>query len=845
MNNLQEKIYTYFERDPKLRVLFIFDNGFKKDELHNLEWAEGYRYVEFDGCWFTAKYNFDHEWANDKVVFVLQQGSPVEHKHLKESFPLMDILVANTEYHDLDYMAFIHQYNLPENLATFVSKNISLLQTEKFLKLFAVDFQDGTFTEEKANRGFISSFLNSSLILDWNTIFVRLFLLAKDENKLGDFFKRINTCFTAKNELGKKVNDIFGVPLFPYSFDKVVKLVEVMKYNAITQLLSPVEADNYKPLRIKNALALQRMNQILELALTNQKTNATFTEVVEKLGSGIHEEDIIKWYGTDANYFYVPENLCIPIIRMLADEIQQSPEKVARRLEEIILNHSDNGAMKEVISYLTLIANYYQKVQEFGSYTLDTPQEYVNMYKEEYYKLDSLYRQALEMFFEISPLAPIYDTIQKVKIDLDVHYHKVTFRINQQWLKCLNETSGFTQIAQYRQDEFFNKEVKNVQKKQVVIISDALRYEVAQELLMKIAKKKHIATLNVALAMLPTETKYCKPSLIPHNSLKMITISDNEQDMEVDGVVLKDLQKRQKQLEKFKEGAICLNFDEVAKYDTAQNREWFKHPLVYIFHDAIDKVSHDGSAEEVVKACRKAIDDIAKMIPHIHDWGNVTQVIVTSDHGFLFNDIVIAEKDKLPIEEETLERKTRYYVTKSDKPMRNIIKYALPKVSGMGQDLFVAVPDGTNRMMVKGGDYQFAHGGASLQEMLIPILTSSYEEVNQKEPVRVTVLKRNLTMTASRLKFTLVQVDAVSMECKERTVVCGLYYNDELVTKLQKIELNKTDALLDARQFIVDLTLAKNVDSKILQLRIYDENDMMNPLDKLNVINKTSIEMDF
>lgn len=845
MNTLQEKIYTYFDRNPKLRVLFIFDNGLKRDELHDLEWADGYRYVEFTNDWFTTKHHLDNEWKDDKVILVLQQGSPMEYKHLRDTFPLMDVLVANAEYHDLDYMAFLHQFGLPESLSSFVDRNITLLQTEKFLKMFAADYQDGTFTIEKANRGFISSSLGSTLILDWNTIFVRLFLLARDENKISDFFRKLSTCPSAKNELEKKTYDIFGASFTPYSFDKVVKIVEILKYNAITQLLSPVESDNYRPLRIKNAIALQRLNQIIELALSNQKTVVPFTEVIEKLGTGIHDDDIIKWYGTGANYYYVPENLCNPIMKRLVEEMVQSPEMVARRLEDLILNHNDNGEMKEVISYLTIVANYYLKVQNLGPFTLDSPQEYVNMYLREFYKLDTFYRHSLEIYVGISPTAPIYETVQKVKSDLDMHYHKLTGRINAEWTKCLKETGGFTKINAFRQDEFFDLKVKNVQKKQVVIISDALRYEVAQELLLTIAKKKHIATLDVALAMLPTETKFCKPSLLPHDSLKMVTVKDGEQDMEVDGALRKDTNKREQLLGKFKEGAICLDFDAVAKYDKAQNREWFKHPLVYIFHDSIDKVGHGGSAEDVVKACRKAIDDIEKMIPHIHDWGNVTQVIVTSDHGFLFNDIEIADNDKLPIEEETLERKTRYYITKSDKPMDGITKYALPSVSGMEQDLYVAVPDGTNRMMVKGGDYQFAHGGASLQEMLIPVLTSTYEEIDQKEPVRVTVLNRNLTMTASRLKFTLLQADAVSMECRKRTIVCGLYYNDELVSKQQTIELNRTDAMLDARQFTVDLTLNKNVDSKILQLRIYDEKDMMNPLDKLNVVNKTSIELDF
>ena len=49
---LQDKIYAYFERDPRLHVLFVFDNDVPQtftSELEAIEWGEGYRFVVFDG----------------------------------------------------------------------------------------------------------------------------------------------------------------------------------------------------------------------------------------------------------------------------------------------------------------------------------------------------------------------------------------------------------------------------------------------------------------------------------------------------------------------------------------------------------------------------------------------------------------------------------------------------------------------------------------------------------------------------------------------------------------------------------------------------------------------------
>ena len=235
------------------------------------------------------------------------------------------------------------------------------------------------------------------------------------------------------------------------------------------------------------------------------------------------------------------------------------------------------------------------------------------------------------------------------------------------------------------------------------------------------------------------------------------------------------------------------------------------------------------------------------MIPKIHATYNVTEIYVTSDHGFLFNDVVFADKDKHKIEEDCLERSTRYYLTKSNNKVTGIAKFPLSEVSGMvnANDGMVAVPEGTNRFAAPSGGYMFTHGGATLQELIIPIITSRLERADNKQPVGVMILDKRLSIQASRLRFKMLQTQAVSMEMKERHIRVALYYNDVQVTPVKNILLDKTDPSLDNRKIQVDLTLNKNVDAKVLQLKVYDVNDELNPLIKENVTNNTLIETDF
>ena len=61
-----DQIYNYFERNEDMHVLFIFDSmDYMRSELRDVQWKEGYRYVVFDGRWFTTKYNIYSEWRDD------------------------------------------------------------------------------------------------------------------------------------------------------------------------------------------------------------------------------------------------------------------------------------------------------------------------------------------------------------------------------------------------------------------------------------------------------------------------------------------------------------------------------------------------------------------------------------------------------------------------------------------------------------------------------------------------------------------------------------------------------------------------------------------------------------
>ena len=849
MSTVTDKIYNYFEREPELKVLFIFNDEFLALELREAQWKEGYRYIDFKGDWFTTKYKLDTEWVNDKVILYFDQPSPLQMKSLQENFPLLDVLIANMEYHHQDFAAYMQQYGLPADMTTFVEKNIRQLQSDRMLRLLQTYYADRSISVDVAVRAFLSSYMGQTRVLDWDNIILRILFQGRNSEraKQTDFYVKLRSTPMVKVALDERVESIFGCPVDMNTEAKVGKLVQVLKYNAIVQNLAPVSVDNYKTNRISDALALQQMNRILELALSQPKTADALVEVFNELANDIHDDNLIKWYGTDANYYYLPDQLCVPILRTLMEQsMTEEPKKVIDRLEELKIKQSDNSELRVVMEYDILVARFYECSLSLGSLTLNSPDEYLEKYKNEYFLTDQLYRLSIENYYRINPSIALYETVQKVKRALDIHYAKLCNRINLEWTRCIKDAGGMTSVHALRQQDFYDSLIKDIQKKVVVIVSDALRYEVAQELIGALAKRKHIAHLNTAIAMLPSETKFCKPALLPHRELRLYSEVNGTWNMGVDNRILDSTAKRNEQVDSYKTGAICVDYKVVAKYDQDKNREIFKHPLVYVMHDAIDDKSHGATAKEVADSCRDAIHELDTLVHKIHETYSVTEVYITSDHGFLFNDHDFEEKDKHKVTEEALEKSSRYYLTMSADDVADIVKFPLSEVSGMNaKGVYVAVPEGTNRLAAPSGGYMFTHGGASLQELLIPVIISRQEREDNKHPVGVMVLDRNLSVQASRLRFKLLQTDAVSMDMKARTINVALYHNDKAVTPVKEFILDNADASLDNRKVPVDLTLNQNIDAKVLQLKVYDATDELNPLIKENVTNSTLIGNDF
>jgi len=222
-------------------------------------------------------------------------------------------------------------------------------------------------------------------------------------------------------------------------------------------------------------------------------------------------------------------------------------------------------------------------------------------------------------------------------------------------------------------------------------------------------------------------------------------------------------------------------------------------------------------------------------------------VLVVADHGFIYNDKLSGEIDKNPSSGlEIEERDPRFEIVK--KLGNPEFGYCIPlkDVSKFGDDRHVVISAGINRFKSTGSGYLYVHGGASLQEIVVPVIESERKRIDVKTRVEPVLINKDLKVVANILRVQIVQKDPVSRNRKERYLLVGLYEGNRPVSNTAEIVMASPSELPSERNYNIDLVLKTDKEyAEVLKLRVYDKEDMLNPIIEENVINATLIKRDF
>ena len=176
-------------------------------------------------------------------------------------------------------------------------------------------------------------------------------------------------------------------------------------------------------------------------------------------------------------------------------------------------------------------------------------------------------------------------------------------------------------------------------------------------------------------------------------------------------------------------------------------------------------------------------------------------------------------------------------------------KRQLSDSSNIESDLKVVIPKAINRYKRQGSGAHFVHGGASLQEMIIPLIESTRKRKDIGEKVSIRLLNNDLKIVSGALKIKLFQEQPISDTFKPIEINIGLYNNlDDLISseKSHQFDISSETASDREQEFILNLG-SESAKESILTLKIFDKDDKdrLNPVMSKKVINNTFMELDF
>ena len=144
--------------------------------------------------------------------------------------------------------------------------------------------------------------------------------------------------------------------------------------------------------------------------------------------------------------------------------------------------------------------------------------------------------------------------------------------------------------------------------------------------------------------------------------------------------------------------------------------------VVYIYHDAIDSAGHADDAR-VFPACEEAIVELQGLVRIVANRMNRHHVLITADHGFLYTYSPLRESDKVErrtFADAEVECSRRFAILRAGATCPSLMPM---RFIGDGAGFAAFAPRENIRIRMQGGGLNYVHGGVSLQEMCVPVLS--------------------------------------------------------------------------------------------------------------------------
>ncbi|MEP2680286.1 MAG: BREX-1 system phosphatase PglZ type A [Sulfitobacter sp.] len=466
----------------------------------------------------------------------------------------------------------------------------------------------------------------------------------------------------------------------------------------------------------------------------------------------------------------------------------------------------------EAIGYAT----EFQQALAEATLSMTSPAEGVKRYVSSWFKIDQLYRKFIYHMQKSGQSSLLGSLFESVENRYTTNY---LLTVNDAWQDQIAKMGDWSVPGYAKQTDFYRDqaaEYRRRDQKVVVIISDALRFEVAEECQREIRKlPRYDAELKPMISTLPSYTQLGMAALLPNKDL----ILSGDSAVSSFGEPTQGTANRQKILGKGRTGdqAKAMKAEDFMNMKADEGKALFRdHDILYLYHNRIDIIGDKLATEDrVTEAAEDTIEDLTKLVRKLTT-ANFSNILITADHGFLYQHRPLDESDFSvadPTGSEILFKNRRFVIGRGLNETAGMKKLSSAKL-GLSGDLDVLIPNSINRMRVKGAGSRFVHGGASLQEIVVPVLKvgKRREADVGKVDVQIIVPGRSL-ISSGQTAVTLYQAQSVSEKQQQRDLLAGIYANDgTLISDEHQLTFDFTSQNARERELPIKFLLSREAD---------------------------------
>ena len=748
-----DRLNAEFTGDTRKLVFWYDDNGEFVEDMQNVELDNAKVYfLQPDNQFATKLFLERQDTTTNYLIYAPFPKPDVRDNHLEDT-----LLYSKCFFADRASLLSV-DLGIDEKYKPIIEKHIKFFANKERTQRF-YDLEIENFNEENIVTGFLSAICRTRTCSFEEVIRVMLTDGQLADNK---FLSEVEK-YGLLDDFWKLCEQHFGYT------DVKPTLEKLMVTMFVTYTAKYVQSGLPKPWKAFVSYKAGNIIAFMDNLMNNILYRGRYDELSAHVASGLNVKKAFSDYPPEdlvnCDTFLAVDQILIKwiVAHLVAEDIGAKLDDLT--IPQICEKRSKMHFGGKTAGCYQMLGSAFRLIQA-GNYSCpDSFKDILRRYQEEDFRLDYEYRHfyfAYDRLDDTAKFEPLRDLVE------NIYTNEYLETLLPKWNQAIMEEDSFTALP--LQQDFYARNLRNAKERTVVIISDALRYEVGKELFLRMQDDpKCSATLEVQLSVLPSYTRLGMAALLPHTEL---SITDDFKVL-IDGQPCENLTERETILRKYSPDSVCVQFDSIKSLKIADLRSIFTgKQVVYVYHNQIDaRGDKPNTEDEVFVACEEAVSEINDLIRRISTSANTYRFIVTADHGFIYKRDKIAESDKIEgIKGKAAFINRRFVVSQEPLSGDGIASIEIGKILRNSDTKWVSYPISDDVFKVTGGGQNYVHGGSSPQEMLVPVLSIKMERGHMETRsagIALVSMVRKITNKITILDF--IQSEPVSDVVKAAT----------------------------------------------------------------------------